>query len=99
MEKLFIYGTLQYPKVQMAILKRFIKGTPDTLKNFTKRWVTFDVNTVYPMIVAHEGGSVVGKVVEVTTDELALLDRYETSAYRRIKVTLKSGNKAWVYCK
>lgn len=99
MEKLFIYGTLQYPKVQMVVFERFAQGTWDTLEGFTKRWTTFDLNTVYPIIVAHSGDSVVGQVIEVTTDELALIDHYETSAYRRIKVTLKSGIEAWVYCK
>jgi hypothetical protein len=37
--------------------------------------------------------------VEVTAEELAVADRYETeAAYHRMSVTLASGRQAWVYC-
>jgi gamma-glutamylcyclotransferase (GGCT)/AIG2-like uncharacterized protein YtfP len=39
-----------------------------------------------------------GTVFEITEEELAKADQYEESAhYRRISVTLQSGEQAWVY--
>jgi hypothetical protein len=37
-------------------------------------------------------------VLAVNDKELARIDRYETSAYRRIEIRLLSGKQAWVYC-
>jgi gamma-glutamylcyclotransferase (GGCT)/AIG2-like uncharacterized protein YtfP len=42
--------------------------------------------------------SVSGTVFEITEEELAAADKYEEAAeYRRISVTLRSGDQAWVY--
>ena len=42
--------------------------------------------------------SVFGTVFEITEQELAAADIYEEVAeYRRISVTLRSGDQAWVY--
>ncbi len=41
---------------------------------------------------------IAGTVFEVTDDELAQSDRYETDpAYRRVRAPLLSGREAWVY--
>jgi hypothetical protein len=37
-------------------------------------------------------------VLELTPDELARCDVYEGDEYRRLRVTLRSGTEAWVYC-
>lgn len=98
MELLFTYGTLQDPSVQRQVFGRVLPGTPDILEGFETDWVMFG-DTCYPMIFAKSGGRVSGQVIEVTPEELALSDLYETSAYRRIRVTLRSGAEAWVYCR
>ena len=36
-------------------------------------------------------------VFELTPQELAAADGYETDAYKRVKVKLCSGTEAWVY--
>src|SRR5260370_39762586 len=42
--------------------------------------------------------AVAGTVFEITEQELAAADKYEEDAqYRRILVTLRSGDQAWVY--
>ena len=38
-----------------------------------------------------------GVAYEVSEADLAKADIYETHAYKRIKVQLKSGKQAWVY--
>ena len=96
MERIFAYGTLQDPVIQVAVLGRTLPGQPDTLPGFRKSTITFG-RAEYPIIVADESGSVTGMVYEVTAEELVLLDHYETSAYRRLHVTLASGREAWVY--
>jgi gamma-glutamylcyclotransferase (GGCT)/AIG2-like uncharacterized protein YtfP len=53
--------------------------------------------TVYGIIRPDSPSQVEGKVIEVTPQELALIDRYESDEYRRFQVTLKSGQRAWVY--
>jgi gamma-glutamylcyclotransferase (GGCT)/AIG2-like uncharacterized protein YtfP len=97
MEKLFTYGTLQIPEVQQRVFGRVVSGTPDTLEGYFKTDITLHDGT-FPIIVERAESSVDGQVIEVTPDELVLIDRYETSAYRRIQVTLKTGDSAWVYC-
>jgi gamma-glutamylcyclotransferase (GGCT)/AIG2-like uncharacterized protein YtfP len=98
MEKLFTYGSLQIPEVQLRVFGRLAKGVPDSLEGFRKFDVDFGT-AVYPMIEPDSASRVEGQIIEVTKEELALIDRYETDAYRRIQVTLNSGVEAWVYCK
>ncbi|RMG72164.1 MAG: gamma-glutamylcyclotransferase [Chloroflexi bacterium] len=94
---LFTYGTLQYPDVQQAVFGRVTQMTPDILDGFIKEQIVLGDNS-YPIIRQNPKTFVIGKRMQVTPEELVLIDRYETSAYRRIRVTLRSGLSAWVYC-
>ena len=38
-----------------------------------------------------------GNALELTGEELLLADQYEPENYKRIKVMLESGKKAWTY--
>jgi len=97
MEKLFTYGTLQIPEVQQRVFHRVVSGTADTLDGWFKTDITLHDGT-FPIIVEQADSHVDGQVIEVTPEELVLIDRYETEAYRRVRVTLQSGDEAWVYC-
>lgn len=97
MERLFTYGTLQIPRVQSAVFGRIVSGTPDTLTGFYKGEIQLGAH-IYPILKPDPTSRVVGLVIEVTTAELALIDRYEGSEYRRVRVRLESGNESWVYC-
>lgn len=96
MEKLFVYGTLTQPGVQRAVIGRVIVGTPDTLDGYYKGEIKLGLRT-YPIARPRPGARIAGLVLEVTPEELARCDRYETDAYRRVRVTLASGVEAWVY--
>lgn len=96
MEQLFVYGTLKDRTIQQAVFGRVMEGKPDTLEGFTRGEITLG-GTVYPIIRPDIYSQVEGLVIEVTLDELALIDRYEGDDYRRVKVTLASGQRAWVY--
>lgn len=38
-----------------------------------------------------------GTVFEVSEDELLHADKYEPDNYKRVKIELESGKKAWIY--
>lgn len=97
-EYLFVYGTLQFPEVQEYVFGRVVSSTPDVLDDFARENITLGTET-YFIIAAQSGGVVEGCLLEITPEELARGDRYETSAYRRFRVTLRSGIEAWVYGK
>lgn len=104
---LFTYGTLQHAEVQLDTFGRLLEGSPDILPGFTidytdidnPRVVDLSGATVHPILRATGNplDKVIGKVLEVTTDEIEAADEYEVSLYRRISVPLASGRVAWVY--
>lgn len=96
MEKLFVYGTLQDPDIQKSLVGRIIFGAPARLANYEKTTIHLG-GRVYPIVRPAEDKAVSGMVLEVTEQELARFDRYETNAYRRIKAKLDSGHTVWVY--
>lgn len=95
-EQLFVYGTLKDPAVQQAVFGRVARGKLDTLEGFAKGEIVLE-GTVYPIIRPDSQSVVEGLVIEVTPVELAQIDRYEGDDYQRVQVTLKSGQRAWVY--
>lgn len=96
MELLFVYGTLQDPAVQERIIGRVVKGSPDTLEGFFKSQMSMPEG-IYPLVIPRHGYEVYGMLLEVTDEELRRMDVYETTAYRRVRVQLRSGRESWVY--
>jgi len=100
---LFSYGTLQEKNVQIATFGRELTGRRDALPGYTRGIVTVadsDGESHYANVApsSNPEHSVSGTVFEITGQELAAADKYEEDAdYRRILVTLKSGDRAWVY--
>lgn len=105
-EKLFSYGTLQQESVQLANFGRKLKGRPDAVTG----WRLSTVEIRDPTVLAQSGLAVHrilvpgdpacevdGVVFEISPNELEAADGYETDAYKRLKVKLKSGVEAWVY--
>jgi len=94
---LFSYGTLQNIDVQRAILGRTLKGKIGILAGY--RISNKKLHGKYPVIEPSplETDNVKGKLFKVSHFELHELDHYETYAYKRIEVKLKSGTKAWAY--
>src|ERR1700694_3785611 len=105
---LFSYGTLQKKKVQIANFGRELTGREDALPGYARRMVAI----IDPKVMALSGEShhanvepssdpedlVLGTVFQISEQELAAADKYEEVAeYRRISVTLRSGDQAWVY--
>jgi len=106
-ERLFSYGTLQQEAVQLANFGRKLTGVPDAVKGYRLSSVAIAdpdvVSTsslaVHPILVPSDDPAeeIEGVVFTVTSAELFAADRYETDAYTRVSVCLRSGTEAWVY--
>jgi gamma-glutamylcyclotransferase (GGCT)/AIG2-like uncharacterized protein YtfP len=105
--RLFSYGTLQQPDVQLATFGRHLTGQADVLPGYSLSTVEIRDPAVVAtsglathLIVRHTGrgaDEVPGTVFLITDEELAAADAYEVDDYRRVAVTLKSGVEAFVY--
>ena len=107
--KLFSYGTLQLTKVQLETFSRILEGTHDTLIGYRIEDLEIQDESVKNLsdkaihpIAIHTGDpndQVQGMIYEISEEELAHVDRYEVSDYRRVLETFHSSQKAWVYIK
>lgn len=106
---LFSYGTLQLEAVQISSFGRLLNGDKDAMPGFRKEMIEITDPDVleksgerfHPVVMpsAKPSDNVAGMVFEITESELAAADRYEVSDYKRIKVVLASGKRAWAYVK
>lgn len=104
---LFSYGTLQDRAVQLSNFGRELHGRTDSLPGFRQEMVEItdpavlatSGKTHHPIVQASGDpqDEIVGKVFEITAQELAAADEYEVADYKRVSVLLKSGVDAWVY--
>lgn len=108
MPLLFSYGTLQQEDVQVSTFGRRLNGQNDELLAFEPSLVKIEDPEVVARLgrthhanVTFNGNSksrVTGTVFEITDEELASADRFELEFfYKRVAVTLESGQQAWVY--
>ena len=105
---LFSYGTLRKKSVQIANFARELTGREDVLPGYTQKLVAITDPQIAVWIgethyanvepSSNPEDTISGTVFEITERELAAADQYEEAAqYRRILVTLGSGDQAWVY--
>jgi gamma-glutamylcyclotransferase (GGCT)/AIG2-like uncharacterized protein YtfP len=94
----FAYGTLRIESVRRELLGYSLASYPAMLKGFSLSTIVLD-NTEYPIIIETPDSQEVieGEYFEVDQSDLKKLDDYESSAYRRIKVTLENQIVSWVY--
>ncbi|OIN83512.1 gamma-glutamylcyclotransferase family protein [Francisella sp. TX07-6608] len=107
MELLFSYGTLQQEEVQLSVFGRKLVGQKDSLKGYIvseveildQRVIKVSGKKYHPILKKTENilDEVHGTIFELTTNEIKLSDKYEVDSYVRKKVTLNSGNSAWIY--
>ena len=105
--RLFSYGTLQHEAVQIANFGRLLAGEADAVTGHRLSSVRIDDPEVvaesgsdmHPILVAtaDDADLVAGTVFLITAEELAAADDYETDAYMRVEVPLRSGARAWAY--
>lgn len=99
MKRVFTYGTLQKPEVQIELFGRLLKGSQDKLNGFKKEKILIKRQS-YPILTPTQNLSksyIDGVCYELTETDIQNCDAYEGMEYKRIKVTLDSGKQAWVY--
>ncbi len=94
----FAYGTLKEAKIRRELLNRDVAAIKDSLPGFTLENICIG-GVLYPIAVRdpYDKKPIPGEVFQVTSREIRIIDEYESNAYKRIKVNLNSGRKAWLY--
>ena len=93
---LFAYGTLMDPTIQEKVLGRVVVSVADQLSGYAMGKITIG-DSEFRIIRPQVGDIIDGMVLSVTDADLEQMDIYETAAYQRQKVILKSGKKTWAY--
>lgn len=108
-ERLFSYGSLRQPEVQLGNFGRLLEGEADAASG----WRVEEVHIDDPAVVALSGSDrhkimvptgdpadcVEGFVFALTPDELAAADAYEVADYARVEIDLRSGGRCWAYAR
>lgn len=79
--KLFIYGELQDPEIQIKIFGEEICGAYDTISN----WIVlndFEKGKSYLQLASQPNGIVFGQIIDLTEDQIKKLDKYEEDYFR-----------------
>ena len=85
--RIFVYGTLQFPRIAAAVAGRPLEGLAARLHGFARFRVAGEP---YPGIVPRSGASVDGLVYEgVDGPALARMDAFEGCMYQREDVTVE----------
>ena len=96
------------PQVQESLFGRILVGTKEELSGYKveklkitdQGVVEKSGNDIHPILVrtGKPADVVSGMVLELTQVELEKADEYEVDDYRRTLATMRSGNRAWIYC-
>ncbi|MBZ4033311.1 gamma-glutamylcyclotransferase [Flavobacterium sp. 17A] len=102
MEKLFSYGTLRSKEIQRQIFNKILIGTADQVMGYKLKSLKIEEEfgmADYVVAVASENSTdtIHGVVFTISNADLAKVDLFESNAYRRVQVTLHSGETAWIY--
>jgi len=96
--RLFSYGSLQQPAVQLSTFGRLLEGREDSLPGFVMVVQHGERRLANVIRTGLAQRAVPGMVFEISNAELAAADEYERAdAYTRIPAVLSSGIEAWVY--
>jgi gamma-glutamylcyclotransferase (GGCT)/AIG2-like uncharacterized protein YtfP len=102
MEQIFSYGTLQSKEIQMQVFNKLLTGTPDQLTGYKLKDLQIEEEFgIEDYFVAtpsdNPSDAVDGIVYSISSADLAKADQFESNAYKRVEITLKSGTVAWIY--
>lgn len=93
---LFVYGTLQDPRVIQAVTGRVFPSVPATLSDYCRYRVK---DADYPGILVQECASVDGLLLQdVDSASLAALDAFEGEYYQRREVEVVSAAGVVIQC-
>jgi gamma-glutamylcyclotransferase (GGCT)/AIG2-like uncharacterized protein YtfP len=96
MEDVFVFKTLEKRKTDTRALKHPLNGYEIVRQGTLPDYKDVNKGTGYHTIIKDKSSDVKGKILHITKKDLKKLDDWEDK-YRRIKVVLKDGTKAWAY--
>lgn len=88
--EVFVYGTLRSPTVRRVVVGRRVDAQPAVLDGYRREHLNIE---------SADSSYVEGVLLEVSSEELRRLDRYERLGirYERVRLALRDGSDAWVY--
>lgn len=94
----FAYGTLLDAQIRYEILGYQTTLTASTITGFRLKEIILH-GVGYPIIVEDKQNkeSIQGGYFEIDQNDLVKIDVYESSAYRRKRISTADGAKTWVY--
>lgn len=95
--KLFSYGTIQNPAVQVELFGKELDFTIDSINGYKVVNDLLIEDIVYPRLAIQTDGIIQGRVYDLSPEQLAILDEYETDAYRRALMKTTTGCEVQVY--
>ena len=93
-EALFAYGTLRFPEVLRALLRRVPGRSPAAAAGWR---VVCLARRAYPALVPGHGVASGCLITDLTVEEWTLLDAFEDDVYRLQRVPLVDGRQGWAY--
>ncbi len=99
MEKIFVYGTLLDPVIQLQLFGREISPLAKASLNGWKKKTDKD----YPYLIPDETAITRGSIIELSEKELVIADQWEEvpREYKRLKLTVTVQDEGelmvWVY--
>jgi gamma-glutamylcyclotransferase (GGCT)/AIG2-like uncharacterized protein YtfP len=99
MTKIFCYGTLQEPQVQIDLIGRVVTGELTSISDYVvlRDYIAPTDGIAYPRVVSMRNGCVYGRVLEFTDSEVIALNEYETEMYRLEDITTATGEVVKIY--
>lgn len=102
MEQIFSYGTLQSKEIQMQVFNKVLTGTKDELLGYKLKDLKIEEEFgIADYFVAtpsdNPSDCIKGIVFNISSHDLAKADQFESNAYKRVQIELKSGTIAWIY--
>lgn len=94
-ERLFVYGSLKFHKIQRRAFGAAVSGTCSSLEGYARTRERIADGT-YFVIRPKRGARVSGYVLLLTPAQLARADAYE-NGYVRKMLSLVDDTRAWVY--
>lgn len=94
-EALFVYGTLLFPDVLVALVDRVPDRTPATAAGWRAAAL---LGHAYPGLVTAAGCTADGLLLTgLTLREWRVIDTFENGGYDLTELTLADGRRAWTY--
>ena len=95
MNKIFCYGTLQDPQIQMELIDRVCIGNIDSIDGFVvlRDYVDPDDGIAYPRLVEMSNGCVYGHIYKFSDDEIIKFPRISTLGHLKKYIGAFTGGK------